>query len=402
MVSKQQYLASWKMTMAIFIAYLPVALGVVECHECRPLDLQQAPGVAIDLTMAYATASIRFRNGTIRPLAMINGTTEYREAMKTIIQGSIAGEKWPWHTIIQTQYIPYTKWWWPVVWAKFRVQNAISPPNLDPIYPDPIPEYYIAIAAMLSDLKSSVLDPLDPPLKYNKVFLSVPDAPPFIYEIVNRFELPCSLAGLEMLGGDLASLHALKYDGVDDWWGPGNEPPAHIDFYYPRMMLTISFNAASLGVSLSARYLGSRDPIEAFQSPRHGADHIQHINGFWDEVQELLARTIADAPVDHILLIGSHAREVSLVEALARAIERSGDIDPSLLDRYQANASEDDRREELFGSANQATWSARWGMKSGYSFCIVPDHCPVDEGGDEEFAGVDWYEILGVPKEPFN
>jgi hypothetical protein len=41
-------------------------------------------------------------------------------------------------------------------------------------------------------------------------------------------------------------------------------------------------------------------------------------------------------------------------------------------------------------------------MKSGYGFCIVPDHCPVDEGGDEELAEVDWYGILGVPKEPFN
>ncbi|KAL3493944.1 hypothetical protein BJX62DRAFT_59770 [Aspergillus germanicus] len=162
------------MTMAILIAYLPFALGVVECHECRPLDLQQAPGVAIDLTMAYATASIRFRNGTTRPLAMINGTAEYREAMKTIIQESITGEKQPWHNIIQTQYIPYTEWWWPVVWAKFRVQNAISPSNFDPIYPDPIPDHYIAVASMLADIRSSVLDPLDPPLKYNKVALSVP------------------------------------------------------------------------------------------------------------------------------------------------------------------------------------------------------------------------------------
>jgi hypothetical protein len=350
--------------------------------------------------MALSATSVRFRNGTIRSLAVINGTAEYREAMKTTIQESIDGEKQPWYYTVTTQYIPYTKWWWPVVWAKFRIQNAISPPNLDPIYPDPLPAHYVAIAAMLSDIKSSVLDPLDPPLKYNKVFLSVPDTPPVIYEIVNRFELPCSLAGLEMLGGDLASLHALTYDGVDDWWGPGIEPPAHIDFYYPRTMLTISFNAASLGVSLSTRYLGGRDPIEAFQTPRHGADNIQHIDGFWDEVQELLARTIADAPVDHILLIGLHAGEVGLVEALARAIERFGHIDPSLLDRYRGSASEDDRREALFGSANQATWSARSGMKSGYVFCIVPDHCPVDEGGDEEFEGVDWYEILGVPKDP--
>jgi hypothetical protein len=44
MLSKQQYLASSKATMAILLAYLPFALGVVDCGECRPLDLQQAPG----------------------------------------------------------------------------------------------------------------------------------------------------------------------------------------------------------------------------------------------------------------------------------------------------------------------------------------------------------------------
>jgi hypothetical protein len=333
---------------------------------------------------------------------MINGTAEYRQAMKTIIQESIDGEQWPWHHTVETQYIPYTEWWWPVVWARFRIQNAISPPNLDPIYPEPIPDHYIAIASMLSDIKSSVLDPLDPPLKYNKVALSVPDAPALMYEIVNRFELPCSLAGLEMLGGSLASLHALKYDGVDDWWGPGNEPPPHIDFYYPRTMLTISFNAASLGVSLSTRDLGSRDPVKAFQSSRHGADNVQEIDGVWNEVQELLTTTIGDAPVDHVLLIGSHARDKGLVQVLSSVVEQSGNMNPSLLDRYRGNASEDDKQEALYASANQATWSARWGMKSGYGFCIVPDHCPVDEGGDEELAEVDWYGILGVPKEPFN
>jgi hypothetical protein len=160
-------------------------------------------------------------------------------------------------------------------------------------------------------------------------------------------------------------------------------------------MLAINFNVASLGVSLSTRDLGC-DPVKAFQSPRHGADNIRNIDGFWDEVQELLPTTIGDALMDHILLIGSHAREVGLVQALARVIERSPNIDPALLDRYLGYESEEEKRDALFAAANQATLSARWGMKSGYVFCIVPDHCPVDKGRDEEFEGVDWYQILGV------
>ncbi|KAJ0426755.1 hypothetical protein BJY00DRAFT_306750 [Aspergillus carlsbadensis] len=348
--------------------------------------------------MAYSATSIRFRNGTVRPLAIINGTAEYKEAMKSLVEESPDPHNWPRLPIVKTHYIPYTKWWWPVVWAKSRIQDAISPPNLEATYPDRIPDKSIAIATMLSMIKSSVLNPLDPPLKYNKVFLTVPDAPLKNHMIVRRLELPCSLAGLDMLRGSLASRQALRYDGVEDWDGPGIEPPAHIDFYYPRNILTISFNSASLGVSLSTRYLGGINPVKAFQSPRHGADKVHTIHGFWDEVQELLATTIADAPVDHILLIGSHSRERGLLQALTTVIEQSGNIDPSLLDRYRGNASDDDRREALFAAANQATVSARMGMETNYQHCIAPDHCPVDEGGDEE----DWYEILGVSKEPFH
>jgi hypothetical protein len=70
------------------------------------------------------------------------------------------------------------------------------------------------------------------------------------------FELLCSFAGLEMLGTRSASVHVLHYHEIKNWYGPGDEPPPHIDFFYPRNMLTISYNAARLGISLITRDLG--------------------------------------------------------------------------------------------------------------------------------------------------
>ncbi|KAL2811820.1 hypothetical protein BDW59DRAFT_155448 [Aspergillus cavernicola] len=283
MVLRQPSLSLWHLATVLLKIYIPLALSVSDCPECRPLDLQRAPGVGIDLTMAYVTASIRFRNGTTRPLAVINGTAEYRAAMQLIVEEGMNPEDTPWPLPAQSQqntFVPSKGWGWWIPWATYP----------DPI---PIPDHYTAIGSMLATLKLSVLDPLEPPLKYNSVYLSVPDIPNADWHYTRRFELPCSLAGLEMLGGRVATSHALRYNGVKDWVGPGDEPPPHIDFFYPRNMLTISYNAASLGITLSTRdagwlFTGGR----VHQSTRLGADNVNKIMGYWDEVRKLSANII--------------------------------------------------------------------------------------------------------------
>jgi hypothetical protein len=66
-----------------------------------------------------------------------------------------------------------------------------------------------------------------------------------------------------------------------------------------------------------------------------------------------------------------------------------------VLDRFVGVASEVDRQEALFASASQAAEVARFGMRTGYSACLVPDYCPMDE--EEEEAKKDWWARLGIP-----
>ncbi|KAL2802613.1 hypothetical protein BJX63DRAFT_414697 [Aspergillus granulosus] len=397
MLSIQQ----WHLSMLMFIISIPLVLGISSCSQCRPLDLQRAPGIGIDLTMAYGAASIRFRNSTPRPLGIINGTAEYQAAMQLL------AEEWakPYSMFgpIQTQRRQDTdgifqRWRWGLSLWTWPLFEAASPPA-QPTYLNPAAAHdeYASIVSMLSALKSLIFETAQPPLKYHSVYLSIPDIPYAGWRYNHYFKFLCSLAGLEMLGSSSASLHALQYNGVKNWYGPGDEPPPHIDFFYPHNMLTISYNAASLGVSLSTRdggWVSTADRVN--QSTRHGADNIHAIVGYWDEVRALLLDVIGDAAIDYVLIIGSHAREGDLLQVLQNVITGHGNIDPSVLDRYvQGPAFKENKEADLFASAGQAAVLARFGMQTGYEACLVPDHCPVDD--EDIFKHEDWWSILGIP-----
>ncbi|KAF9883081.1 hypothetical protein FE257_004115 [Aspergillus nanangensis] len=345
----------------------------VQCDECRPLDLQRAPGVGIDLTTAYIAASIRFRNGTSRPLGVINGTSDYRAAMKLVVEQRAAATDISFLPYIQSLRSAHAHskswlWWVPNIWPD-QAAEALIPDSI------PIPDHVTAISSMLAILKSSVLDQLDPPLKYNNIVLSMPDISDRQGEYADQFEISGYLAGLQPFRCWAASRDALYYNGVEDWTGPGNKPPPHIDFFYPRNILTVSYNP---NLTL-------------------GADKVDKVIGYWDEVRRLLVDRIRDAPLDYIQLIGSHAYDRGLIQALRDVIGSRDNIDPAVLDRYtQDNASKQNKEEALFASADGAAKVARYGMLGGLEGCFNPYHCP-DDDDYEEFEGKDWWSILGVP-----
>ncbi|KAL2822802.1 hypothetical protein BDW59DRAFT_149206, partial [Aspergillus cavernicola] len=111
--------------------------------------------------------------------------------------------KWPW------------AWWYNLpIWRRQLV---------DSFYHQNPPEYFSddwirAITAMLSEVKSAAMDPLDPPLDFNDIFLSWPDA---LYDTrqihEERFRPACHLAGLKSIryAGMIVSKAALELEGVD-------------------------------------------------------------------------------------------------------------------------------------------------------------------------------------------
>jgi hypothetical protein len=293
----------------------------------------------------------------------------------------------------EESFMGWRSWWDPSTWFS---GGAASPPPLSP-HSDSVlvPEDYAPIVSMLAVVKSMIFDTVKPPLKYRSVYLSIPDIPNAGWRYNGHISILCDLAGLEMLGGSYASLHALHYHGVKHWFGPGDEPPPHIDFFYPRNMLVISYNTASLTISLCTRHLGVIDPGRTTQSALHGADNMGAMVGYWDGVQSLISDVIRKTLVDYVLVMGSHAREARLLRVLQDIVADHVNINASVLERYvQGPASKEEREADLFAAAGQAAVSARWGMQTGYIDCIAADDCPVDD--EDVFGDENWWEILGV------
>ncbi|KAF7168435.1 hypothetical protein CNMCM5623_001488 [Aspergillus felis] len=352
---------------------MPQVFPTYQAHRTR-LKVGM-PGVGIDLTMAYGTAAIHFKNGTTRDLIKIDGTQEYLSAMRMIAddaQNVRNGME------SKTIWLPRRKqkinWRIAREWYRFiseklsQLRQLISPPV---VRTEELPDDWIyTIAAMLSEIKSAALDTLVPPLKYNDVYLTWPD---FVagtgHNYKSRFGLACRLAGLEGIGGNVASSHALKHERTYE---------SDLD-----AMLVISYNAASLGITLNPPLDGDRDfpwPLRLVEDGGHAAEHelLQKDPAkYWQEVRGLLRTVIGNETVDYLLLLGSHARDPGLFQAVKDVLEGQPDIDLSILDRYNPAIPHDsqDEDEPLFMLARVASMIARVGMETGFQYCIELPSC---------------------------
>ncbi|KAL2818071.1 hypothetical protein BJX63DRAFT_429395 [Aspergillus granulosus] len=345
------------LTSLIFLAFL----GPTHA-KCIPSDRGDAPGVGIDLTMAYGAVAIHFKNGTTKDAGRIDGTPEYLAAMK-----SLAEDAQQFHSLrppeeltyepTQTFYPPlFIMEWWSSLKAWYTTDDTYSTP--DPYLPD---KWVEVVADMLSRIKSEILDTFDPPLQYEGVFTTWPDFEAntgSLYSV--RFRLACRQAGLEHLDGDIVSYHALQYDGIaGDQWDEGDYETSG-----PLAMLVVSYNTASLGISLITREAGMLWPRRLVDSPRH-RPALSHGSEYWDNVKWLLEDVIQDETVDHILLLGSHAYDADLIQAVDDVIQSHGNINSSILGRYRSGISNmHDENLPVFTAARQAAVVARWIMEA--------------------------------------
>ncbi|KAJ5134795.1 hypothetical protein N7476_002000 [Penicillium atrosanguineum] len=208
--------------------------------------MQTAPGIGIDLTMAYGAAAINFHNGTTRNLIQIHGSQEYRSAMKTLSEDAQNVRNGKNSTMKRIELPLPNKvlndWWSPWMWYRFLsdklqpiLNGRVVPPEEE--QPD---DWVYTVAYMLSKIKSTAIDPIEPPLKFNYVLLSWPD---FEFDTGHlyrgRIQLACRLAGLELMPrSNVVSVFAPASEYNDEW---GNQAEA--------TMLVISYNAASLGIT---------------------------------------------------------------------------------------------------------------------------------------------------------
>ncbi|GIJ92509.1 hypothetical protein Asppvi_001787 [Aspergillus pseudoviridinutans] len=334
--------------------------------------------------MAYGTAAIHFKNGTTRDLIKVDGTQEYLSAMRTIADDA-QNVRNGMNSSMKKIWVPITterrrvNWRSPWEWYRFiagKLAQLINPPSV-PIaeLPD---DWVYTIAAMLSTIKLAALDTLVPPLQYNYVLLTWPDFEADTGHIYKgRFELACRLAGLEDLGrSNIASYYALRNRGTH-----GSDHPA---------MLVISYNAASLGITLNT--LLDEDeafpwPLRLVEDSDHAAEHAllqKDPAKYWHEVRDLLRMVIGNETVDYHLL-GSHARDHGLFQAVKDVLEGQPDANLSILDRYDPAIPHEnqDKDEPLFTLARKASRAARHGMETGFHVCIELPSCIVSDEEDE-------------------
>jgi hypothetical protein len=275
-------------------------------------------------------------------------------------------------------------------WRRFisekfhQIIELLNPPA---VRIEELPDDWVyTIASMLSKIKSAALDTLVPPLQYNYVHLTWPDFEAdtgHIYK--DRFGLACRLAGLGGIGegniGNIASKYALLYERTRE-----SDLAA---------MLVINYNAASLGITLNTLMEGDRDfpwPLRLVEDSGHAAeDELLQTDpaNNWREVRDLLRTVIGDEIVDYLLLLGSHARDPGLFQAVRDVLEGQPDVDLSILDRYNPAIPREsqDKDEPLFTVAREASRVARFGMETGFQHCIELPSCialQAEEDGHSE------------------
>lgn len=259
-------------------------------------------------------------------------------------------------------------WWSLWAWYSF-LSDKLRLHGLyhSPMTPEEVPDEWVyAVATMLSNVKSVVMDSMNPPLQYNHVLLAWPDFEADTGHIYKgRFSLACHLAGLkELPRSNVASFYALQSKLVDE-----NLPA----------MLVISYNAASLGITLNWNDPDTfAFPEQLVESTQHGAESaLLDIDParYWEEVKVLLKRVIGAGPLECLLLLGSHASDPSLLQAIKDVIERRQGSGPSIPQcgipsRSQGTEDEDN---PVFAVARRASEVAKVGMETGFFRCMEPD-----------------------------
>ncbi|KAL4887623.1 hypothetical protein BJY04DRAFT_212652 [Aspergillus karnatakaensis] len=384
--------ALWRVLilMALLVHAEEFICGGTNCAECSPPGLRTAPGVGIDLTMAYGTAAIQYKNGTTADLIRIGGTMEYRSAMRLLAEDALnvrsGGD-----SLMGTVHFEDPNWrnpyplnvYWKYPWAWLYNLRTTLPRMVDNYRRGP-PEFNPddwtkTVASMLREIKIQALDTVQPPLKFNDMYISLPD---FIDRTMGtystRFRLASHIAGLRLSSspGLIASNAALLLEGL------GGGDLINTTATTPSVVLAVSYNAASFGATLQVRDDDMFWPEVVVERPIHGADRVPSDSDgerkYWNGIKGIIERVIGNETVDHVLLLGSHARDDRLLNALKEVSEAQNNFARGLLNRYLRSGTEIGTGENnlTFTGARGAARIARVYMENdGTGFCWEPSWC---------------------------
>jgi hypothetical protein len=180
----------------------------------------------------------------------------------------------------------------------------------------------IPIADMLSDIKASINAVHQ--LKYPFITLSIPEIEAYTGHIYKLpFQIAAQEAGLELFqSAKVASRSALAYYGIEDCYGPYESPYPGCPSADERInvVLSVSYNGASLGVTLLTRWMTERMwgtfwPAKLSETPSLGGDsplRFEDPDRYWDSIKDTIETSIRSENVDTVIFTGSHANDPGL------------------------------------------------------------------------------------------
>ncbi|KAL4884226.1 hypothetical protein BJY04DRAFT_215655 [Aspergillus karnatakaensis] len=326
--------------------------------------------------MAYGTVLIHFKNGTIRDLGWVNWSGEHLIIMKELVEEAVIFYDYSLLSNDTQTYSPRARFYPPIyvtnwmcelrdyivsIQEKLHIRTPAPPreptyPSVSNAYAEPLLE------GMFAKIKSELIDPLRPPLEHNDIFLTWPD-----------FE-----------AHTVVSYHALEHDGIElDEFDLLLAQGYDYESSGPKAMLVLSYNEASLGITLHTRVMGGVEPWRLAESPEYGASNNNGSGIYWDGVKKLIEDIIQEKPVDHLLLLGSHAYNGEFIKTVGEVLETHPNINSSILDRYNSSKADTvlDEIVPLFMAARQAAKLARGDMETSYQ--KQPLHCFVYANKEE-------------------
>ncbi|KIW10881.1 hypothetical protein PV08_10180 [Exophiala spinifera] len=348
--------------------------ATVVCESCRPLSLQEAPGVGLSLAPGYGSASIQFANGTTSDVAFLHGTEAYTQAMKLWDRLDVD------LTVRDFKKSPETSTASPFLqrlrsWYQGRLQHPVETSPQTTTYEELVP-----IADMMRTLFNEANKSV--PLSNNLVFLSIPN---FENSTSDRFTWPIQqllqLAGLERLSLQRQSqLSLLHLYNLDQCWGIWLDmftmgPDEECEKYKGRhiqSILSVHLDQSSLNLRSMIRDDGifAYEPGSIKTLWADDEDTKQANTTYWDWVGHALEDFLHDHDVmfDLLLLSGTHVK--------------ASDFQRIIRDRFKDNekiVAEDYLRgskDHLFAASRGAAQFAR-GRLCAPDACMPNSWCPI-------------------------
>ncbi|KAK0108572.1 hypothetical protein ONS95_003370 [Cadophora gregata] len=360
-----------------YIAFTGVTSTLI-CSECPSVHLQRAPGIGIDLTVAYGTAAINFHNGTIRNVAKIDGSPQYIAAMKALVADSELVSR------NESSKLPGLEF------STTSRPISLFPLGIPFLYPRPqisSDRQVIAIKSLLVELKTAINATAR--LSYPYIYVSYPDTIAQVNTHRGRFDTAAEEAGFDIVGAR-GSSRSILYDHrmhrcciVEDEDESCVGEPCATEV---KVLLAVSLTEKSLETAVLTRTIDSwamPGRIKTAINVGLGLSSSKYIDNksYWSKVRDAVKNSIGKDMVDRVMFLGEHWENKELRDTVHEVLAEKasdGSLDTAPFEDKILNTSSG-----LWSAARGSAVAAKGLLLDHLDGCVPDDSCEKVEYRDE-------------------